>query len=224
MFSESTWTNKLLDKKNNGDLCVQKENNFRQILMKKIIIDSSESFIKFGSLVQLARQPSAVKELRYLSLSADYVSISMYTHSIDECSILTLSSSNYPCIRNTFEIFPLEDDLVNSPLKYNQDFLLRCIYWEDNKPMGLMASPNTWANGERNHDIKLKRIVGNSLSHYRWKFIHPDCEVRLEMEGEYIPFNKKVILVHSLTNRILTNEGTSVRTIFDATMLHSEEL
>ncbi|XP_055708866.1 cilia- and flagella-associated protein 161-like [Phlebotomus papatasi] len=210
MFSTSVRTKDLSEKKNNGELCVQKVERFREILLKRITIDPQKKFITFGSFIQLRRNHPGGP--LYLSLATDYFCNNL--HPITESCDLTLSSTNFPCARNTFKICSMEEKSAfsNANLKYNQDFLLQCLGW-DAEPLYLLCPPKSWTESEKS-DIQLGRIGVNSLSYFRWKFAHPDSEQRLEMEGEIIPFDSRALLIHSATNRVATNKGDSVRTIF----------
>ncbi|XP_059622921.1 cilia- and flagella-associated protein 161-like [Phlebotomus argentipes] len=175
------------------------------ILIKSVTIDSPTKFITFNSFLQLRRHNFC------LSLAIDF--FSNHSHPISEACDFTLTPEILPCIRNTFQICPRTEQSTKKPrLKYNQDFLLQCLGWTE-EPLYLCSPPRISVD-DKTPDIQLRKMEGKSQNYHRWKFVHPDPEERLEMEGENIPYNSPVLLVHSASNRVATNRGVFARTIF----------
>ncbi|GAB0098906.1 hypothetical protein DMENIID0001_147130 [Sergentomyia squamirostris] len=218
MWNQTNLWESLAEKKNSGELCSQRVEKYREILMERVLIDPVEKILKFGSFFQLARK-SPRGNLQNFSVATDL--FCRQPHPINKLNYFTMSPGEGPCIRNTFQLHPITSTTStqnasggnqNQNIKFNQDFMIQCMGWKF-EPLFLLALPQMPQISEIN-DIQLSRKEDHPISYFRWKFIYPDPEMRLEMEDENVPYNAHVLLVHSATNRLATNQKISTRTLF----------
>lgn len=135
-----------MEKRNQGELLVQKVRKLHENLLKEVKIQSFCTHIRFGSIVQLIAADLRCERPDgkwVLSFSIDEKTLQKYQH-LNEKFYLCVSFAKSSCVRNSFKIITPDTakDKCGELLKYNEDFMLQCIDCEDS-PLVLYSSPKS---------------------------------------------------------------------------------
>ncbi|XP_046856889.1 cilia- and flagella-associated protein 161-like isoform X2 [Xenia sp. Carnegie-2017] len=189
-----------LDKKENGELLIQKTNSLQKTILNKVDLSPAyDNFVHFGDLVEIFNPETEVV------LSANMPETRMF----EELSLkgrCALSGSKFlePCVRNVFVVTSCEDPKENGILKFGQQFYLKTIPGIGGN-LSLQSDRATFmkcAKKSRHQEILLTEET-SFLS--CWKVLCYDPQERLETEGLPIPANKKILICHCKTNQCLAS-------------------
>lgn len=185
-----------LEKKESGELLIQKASNLLQNILKKVNLSvSHDGYLHYGDTVCIFNPASET------ALSANMSESKMHDEKrlVGPCDV-SASKMTDPCIRNTFVIGPrAEGDGV---LRFNEPFALSTLpgVGGELKLMSDRITFNECAKKSRQQLVTLKEDMTFMSC---WKILCHDPQQRLETEGMPVPANTKVILNHVKTNQNL---------------------
>ncbi|KAH8309061.1 hypothetical protein KR059_005517 [Drosophila kikkawai] len=229
-----------------GELLVVKARKLFDNFLKPIVLAAPKQNIIFGDVVQLMPFTMGIEGLN----SSDFnPALSLVlneklvyrSQTINEDCELSVAASGHPCVRNSFRIVSGDDrDRTGQNIKYGQRFQLQCMSDEEdpivlysgpkrcNLQQGINASYMSHNHGELNLNLGLvqrsKCSCPNTdvpMAYTNWFCIHVNPKLRFESEGEDIPSNSPLVIVHATTNRNLAAENVMVPTLFGTEFLVS---
>lgn len=229
-----------------GELLVEKARTLFDNFQKEVQLAAPKHDITIGATIQLMPIYMNIQDMDTSELQpALSVVINEYAirfcQTINEDCELTVAPSERPCVRNSFRIVSGDDqDRSGEKLKYGQRFRLECIAPSDD-PILLYSAPkrnnlsqaiNTTFNSSKYGEINLplglvhrSKVLcpdGDIPSAFtNWFCMHVDPCKRFESEGETVPSNAPLVIVHSATNRNLAAENVVTQTLFGPEFLVS---
>lgn len=185
-----------LEKKEKGELLIQKASNLLQSILKKVSLSvSHDGYLHFGDIVCI-HNPSTET-----TISANMAESKMHEEKrlVGPCDV-SASKTVDPCVRNAFIILGPKDQ--GEVLRFNEPFILSTLpgVGGELKLMSDRVTFNECAKKSRQQKVTL---VENITFLSQWKILCLDPQLRLETEGMPVPANKKIILNHVKTNQNL---------------------
>ncbi|KAM4677284.1 cilia- and flagella-associated protein 161 [Discoglossus pictus] len=200
-----------LEKREKGELLIQKTSNFKNNVLKKTKLSvSQDGLLRFGDAVMILNPENAEDTLSNTSpiygnftLSANPGEGAVHAKSPLQapCGV-SASSDIKPCARNTFVITSVDGSVIGEPLRYGQNFALRTT----DGFMGnlyLISDQKTFLKCSKRSNLQEVSLTDQPSYHSCWQFVYLDPQFRLEYEGLPVPANTKVLIVHSKTNQCL---------------------
>ncbi|XP_037713441.1 cilia- and flagella-associated protein 161 [Drosophila subpulchrella] len=229
-----------------GELLVEKARTLYDNFHKEVVLAAPKQTIIFGAIVQLMPIYMNISDMDTSDLNAALSvvineKVVRKSQSINEDCELTVAPSKRPCVRNSFKIVSGDGrDRTGENIKYGQRFQLQCMASEQdpivlysgpkrcNLQQGVNATYLSHKNGELNLNLGLvHRTKINCpdndipLAYTNWFCRHVDPKQRFESEGEDIPSNTPLVIVHGTTNRNLAAENVLIQTLFGPEFLVS---
>nr|XP_046250816.1 cilia- and flagella-associated protein 161 [Scatophagus argus] len=200
-----------LEKKERGELAAQrvdflKENIFRPV---KLTV-TSDGKLHFGDVVMLLNMGGENRECSAVSIDADISSLmKIPSPGIQAPCGISAGRVIQACTRTAFIITSVDGSPEGSTLHFEQSFALkttsgfaRGLYLTSD-----LKSFQKCAKKSRLQEVNLD--VGSSFLSW-WKIAHLDPQERLEYEGQPVPANVKVLIIHCKTNQALAVLGDHV--------------
>ncbi|XP_078490845.1 cilia- and flagella-associated protein 161-like isoform X1 [Ciona intestinalis] len=214
-----------LDKKEKGELLIQKSHNLmHNILKKSELTVTTDGFVHFGDTVMLVNpgQETVPLSLQQIEPPRPATSLSI---NIDEHKMHTACQVEGPCnvsasrmlnpsARNSFVITSVDGSENGSPLKFGQPFAISTTggYAGNLKLFSDHARFNLSAKKSRQQVVQLVDEV-NYLSTWQVLAYHP--QHRLEFEGRPVPANTMLLLHHNKTGeKLIVLDKHTLRTPF----------
>ncbi|KAK3733262.1 hypothetical protein QZH41_011107 [Actinostola sp. cb2023] len=186
-----------LDKKDHGELLIQKASNLLGNILKKVDLSiSHDGFLHFGDVVCLYNPAS------HVVLSANMSESKMHeARNLTGPCELSASKELVPCVRNAFVIqSPNQDE--GQVLRYNEPFILTTLPGVGGQ-LALQSDRVTFnksARKSRKQEILLKDSI--SYTSY-WTCLYFNPKERLENSGKPVPAQQRLIINHCKTNQHL---------------------
>lgn len=178
-----------LERRERGDLLIQKSANLKNSVMKDAQLNiSRDGKVHMGDRVMLVNPGSHDGSVKEASLSINGDSV-------------TGSPNTQATARNTFIIKSLDGTPEGEPLRYGQKFYL-CSS-EEAFLHSDRASFQKCAKKSRHNEVSLVPAVSHLTE---WQVVPFDPQFRMELEFSDVPANKKVIISHGKTNQNLCLE------------------
>ncbi|XP_054756622.1 cilia- and flagella-associated protein 161-like [Lytechinus pictus] len=216
-----------LDKKDKGELLIQKAAQLKSTILKPCELSVSvDGYVHYGDTVvimnladadQVRTQPGV--EPRQDNVLSVAMSESKIHESMKFEGTCNASASRLidPCVRNTFVITPVNNcTKPGTTLKYGEHFRLCTLpgvggnlYMQSDR-----ASFHTSAEKSR---LQKVTFVEESQSPYltEWRILPFNPQIRMESEGYEVPVNQKIVFNHCKTNQSLcVISGMTTRTPF----------
>ncbi|KAH8355103.1 hypothetical protein KR093_005481 [Drosophila rubida] len=229
-----------------GELLVEKARTLFDNFQREVQLAAPKHDIMIGAVIQLMPVYMNILDMDTSELHPA-LSVVINEHAIrssqtinEDCE-LTVAPSERPCVRNSFRIVSGdEQDRTGERLKYGQRFRLECVESPDD-PILLYSAPkltnlsqsistsfNSQKYGELNlplglvHRSKIMCPDGDIPKAFtNWFCMHVDPNKRFESEGETLPSNSPLVIVHAATNRNLAAENVVIQTLFGPEFLVS---
>ncbi|XP_068693617.1 cilia- and flagella-associated protein 161-like isoform X1 [Montipora foliosa] len=185
-----------LEKKEKGELLIQKASNLLQSILKKVTLSvSHDGYLHFGDIVCL-HNPSTET-----ILSANMAESKMHEEKklVGPCDV-SAGKTVDPCIRNAFMILGPQDE--GEVLRFNEPFILSTLPGVGGE-LKLMSDRVTFNECAKKSRHQKMTLVENITFMSQWKVLCHDPQLRLETEGMPVPANTKVIINHVKTNQNL---------------------
>ncbi|XP_031564517.1 cilia- and flagella-associated protein 161-like [Actinia tenebrosa] len=187
-----------LDKKERGELLIQKASNLLGNILKKVDLSiSHDGFLHFGDVVCLYNPAHQVL------LSANMSEAKMQdAKCLSGPCELSASKSLQPCVRNTFIILSPDANQEGQVLRYGQPFILSTLpgVGGELKVHSDRVSFNRAAKKSRKQEVNLTE---NTSFTAHWNFLCFNPQERLESDGMPVPANQRILVNHCKTNQHL---------------------
>ncbi|KAJ8271560.1 hypothetical protein COCON_G00104190 [Conger conger] len=209
-----------LDRRERGELAIQKIGLLKQNILKKVDLSvSTDGWLHFGDTVMLVNpgsdrryNPSQLRKSPQdpsaLGLNANVSGLSANSSIGAPCDVSGTRTME-PSARTAFVITSVDGTPVGETLKYNQHFALRTtegfaggLYLESD-----IKTPQKYAKMSRLQEVNL---TDEPSFLTRWHVVYFDPQERLEYEGLPVPVNTTVIIAHCKTNQCLGVLGNHV--------------
>lgn len=214
-----------LDKREKGELLIQKTHNLMTNILKKVPLTvSTDGFLHFGDSVMLINpgQEDVPESMKLIDVpqAPTSLSINMNEHKMHTAKQVEgpcdLSSSPRlePCARNVFVITSVDGTENGQVLRFGQPFAISTTdgYGGALKVFSDHARFNLNAKKSRKQILQLVEDT-NYLTTWQVQVLDP--RIRLEYEGLPVPSNVKVVVKHNKTGHCLSVEPEfSLRTYF----------
>lgn len=131
---------------------------------------------------------------------------------------LTTGTNPSPCVRNTFEIERADenDGFEDGVIHYGQNFRIKMTPFSGiSQPVYVhseLASSLAASKFSRQEVVVYPEPNGQTL----WQALHPDTQVRFEMEGQEVKAGEPVVLRHVHTGSFLSSDKIPYHNIFGA--------
>ncbi|XP_034445115.1 cilia- and flagella-associated protein 161 isoform X1 [Hippoglossus hippoglossus] len=200
-----------LEKKERGELVPQKRDFLKQNILGPVNLSmSNDGRLHFGDVVMLVNMGGENRECSAVSINADVNNlITIPSPGIQSPCGVSAGRGILPCTRTAFIITSVDGSPEGSTLLYEQSFALtttsgfaRGLYLTSD-----IKSFQKCAKISRLQEVNLVD-EGSFLSW--WKIVHFDPQERLEYEGQPVPADMKVVIVHCKTNQALAVMGDHI--------------
>ncbi|XP_029431142.1 cilia- and flagella-associated protein 161 [Rhinatrema bivittatum] len=200
-----------LDKKDKGELLLQKLSNLRRNVLNKIDLSvSTDGFVHFGDVILLINPDKFRESLcnsyslyDSVSLSANPDEVTLHTKvSLESPCAVTASKNVNPYARNSFVITSVDGSPLGEPLRYGQNFALRTSEGFMGQ-LYLASEQKTFLRSAKKSHLQEVNLEEQPSYLTCWQIAYLDPQLRLEYEGFPVPANKKLLIIHSKTNQCL---------------------
>ncbi|KAM3870608.1 cilia- and flagella-associated protein 161 [Diretmus argenteus] len=200
-----------LEKKERGELTVQKISSLKQNILRQVNLSvSTDGRLHFGDVVMLVNVGGPNRECSAISINADVSSLSKAPDVVIQapCEI-SAGRSVQPCTRTAFIITSVDGSTEGSTLHYEQSFALKTT---SGFASGLYLGSDLRTFQKSAKKSRLQEVNLNEDGSFLswWKIVHFDPQERLEHEGLPVPANVKVLIIHCKTNQALAVLGDQV--------------
>ncbi|XP_049430244.1 cilia- and flagella-associated protein 161 isoform X1 [Epinephelus fuscoguttatus] len=209
LYLEEDKKKEYLEKKERGELSAQKVDFLKQNILRPVDLTvTNDGQLHFGDVVMLVNMGGEKRQCSALSINADINSLTK-TPSLAIQAPCGVSAGRgiQACTRTAFIITSVDGSQEGSTLHYEQSFALKTT---SGFAGGLfltsdLQSFQKCAKKSRLQEVNLDH--GGSFLSW-WKIVHFDPQERLEYEGQPIPANVSVLIIHCKTNQALAVLGT----------------
>ncbi|KAI9529877.1 hypothetical protein NQZ68_008116 [Dissostichus eleginoides] len=200
-----------LEKKERGELAAQKVDFLKQHILSPVDLTvTTDGRLHFGDVVMLVNMGGEERDCSALSINADVNSFNKIPTPgiISPCGVVA-GRGIQACPRTAFIITSVDGSPEGSTLHFDQSFALkttsgfaRGLYLTSD-----LQSFQKCAKKSRLQEVNLED--GSSFLSW-WKIVHFDPQERLEYEGQPVPANMSVLIIHCKTNQALAVLGDHV--------------
>ncbi|XP_050399892.1 cilia- and flagella-associated protein 161 isoform X1 [Patella vulgata] len=210
-----------LDKREKGELLIQKNGNLAGVaLQKKQLSISQDGYVHYGHMVMLCCKGAADRTKYFTgvdprddcSLALNLTDPMQLTQDkfADICGVSGCVSME-PVLRNVFCVKSIEGCNDGDVLRYGQPFYLSTLPEAGN--LLLHSDQLTFMKCTKKSRHQLVSLVSEASFLTQWMILHKDPRLRMEFEGAPVPANEPVIVTHCKTNQNLSvEEAFRVRT------------
>ncbi|XP_036006041.1 cilia- and flagella-associated protein 161 [Fundulus heteroclitus] len=196
------------EKKENGDLLIQKVDFLKQNILEQVNLSvSSDGRLHFGDVVMLVNLGGENQPRSAVSINADVGSLTKtLSPGIQTPCGVCAGSGIQPCVRTAFIITSVDGSPEGSSLHFDQCFALRTT---GGFARGLYLTSDLQSFQKRSKMSGFQEVyLDDSMCFLSWwKIVYFDPQERLEYEGQPVPANEKVLIVHCKTNQALAALG-----------------
>lgn len=200
-----------LEKKERGELAAQKVDFLKENILRTVNLSvSKDGSLHFGDTLMLVNMGGHNRDRSAVSINADVTSlIKVPSPGIQSPCGVSAGRDIQPCTRTALIITSVDGSIEGSSLHYEQSFALKtmCGFARGLYLTSDIRSFQKCAKMSRLQEVNLE-TEGSFLSW--WKIVHYDPQERLEFEGQTVPANTKVLVVHCKTNQALAVLGDQV--------------
>ncbi|XP_070763098.1 cilia- and flagella-associated protein 161 [Enoplosus armatus] len=200
-----------LEKKERGELAAQKVDFLNQNILRPVnLAVTNDGRLHFGDVVMLVNTGGENRKCSAVSINADINSLTnIPSPGIQAPCGISAGGGIQACTRTAFIITSVDGSPEGSTLHFEQSFALkttsgfaRGLYLTSD-----LQSFQKCAKKSRLQEVNLDD--GGSFLSW-WKIVHFDPQERLEYEGQPVPANVKVLIIHCKTNQALAVLGGQV--------------
>ncbi|KAK1887623.1 Cilia- and flagella-associated protein 161 [Dissostichus eleginoides] len=188
-----------LEKKERGELAAQKVDFLKQHILSPVDLTvTTDGRLHFGDVVMLVNMGGEERDCSALSINADVNSFNKIPTPgiISPCGVVA-GRGIQACPRTAFIITSVDGSPEGSTLHFDQSFALKTT----------SGFARGCAKKSRLQEVNLED--GSSFLSW-WKIVHFDPQERLEYEGQPVPANMSVLIIHCKTNQALAVLGDHV--------------
>ncbi|KAM9854764.1 cilia- and flagella-associated protein 161 [Aulostomus maculatus] len=193
-----------MEKKEKGELAAQKIDFLKENILRPVTLAvTRDGGLHFGDVVMLVNMGGEKREWSTLSINAD---INGFTKIPSPglrapCGV-SAGPGLQPCARTAFVITSVDGSPEESPLHYEQSFALKTT---SGFARGLFLTSDllSFQKCAKKSRLQEVNLVDNDSFLSWWRIVYFDPQERLEYEGQRVPANVKVLIIHCKTNQAL---------------------
>ncbi|XP_022610406.1 cilia- and flagella-associated protein 161 [Seriola dumerili] len=200
-----------LEKKKRGDLVAQKVDFLKQNILRPVNLSvTNDGRLHFGDVVMLVNMGGENRECSTVSINADINSlIKIPSPGIQAPCGISAGRGIQPCTRTAFIITSVDGSPEGSTLVYEKSFALKTTSGFA-RELYLTSDLQSFQKCAKKSRLQEVNLVDDCSFLSWWKIVHFDPQERLEYEGQPVPANVKVLIIHCKTNQALAVLGDQV--------------
>ncbi|XP_071356263.1 cilia- and flagella-associated protein 161 isoform X2 [Trachinotus anak] len=197
-----------LEKKKRGELAAQKVDFLKQNILRPVNLSvTNDGTLHFGDVVMLLNMGGESRECSTVSINADINSlIKIPSPGIQAPCGISAGRSIQPCTRTAFIITSVDGSPEGSTLLFEKAFALKTTSGFA-RGLYLTSDLQSFQKCAKKSRLQEVNLVDDCSFLSWWKIVHFDPQERLEYEGQPIPANVKVLIIHCKTNQALAVLG-----------------
>ncbi|XP_041853363.1 cilia- and flagella-associated protein 161 isoform X1 [Melanotaenia boesemani] len=200
-----------LEKKERGELTFQKRDLLKQTILQQVNLSGTkDGKLHFGDVVMLVNIGGENRERSAVSINADIKSLTRFPSlGIQAPCGVSAGRNVQPRTRTAFIITSVDGSPEGSTLCFDQSFTLKTT---SGFASGLYLKSDLQRFQKCAKMSRLQEVYldENDCFLSWWKIVHFDPLERLEYEGQPVPADVKVLIVHCKTNQALAVLGDHV--------------
>ncbi|XP_068459596.1 cilia- and flagella-associated protein 161 isoform X2 [Clinocottus analis] len=171
---------------------------------------TNDGKVHFGDVVMLVNTGGEQRECSAVSINADINDLRMIpSPGIQAPCSVSAGRGIQACVRTAFIITSVDGSPEGSTLHFEQSFALKttCGF-----ASGLYLTSDMKSFQKHAKKSRLQEVNLNDISSFMswWKIIYFDPQERLEYEGQPVPANANVLIIHCKTNQALAVLGNHI--------------
>uniref|UniRef100_A0A3Q3J418 Cilia- and flagella-associated protein 161 n=2 Tax=Monopterus albus TaxID=43700 RepID=A0A3Q3J418_MONAL len=200
-----------LEKKERGELAAQKVDFLKQNILSPVKLSvTTDGRLHFGDVVMLVNTGGENRECSTVSINADTASLTKIpSPGIQAPCGISAGRDIQPCTRTAFIITSVDGSPEGSNLLFDQSFALKTTSGFA-RGVYLTSDLQSFQKCAKKSRLQEVNLVDDCSFLSWWKIVHFDPQERLENEGQPVPANVKVLVVHCKTNQALAVLGDHV--------------
>ncbi|XP_059191297.1 cilia- and flagella-associated protein 161 [Centropristis striata] len=200
-----------LEKKARGELAAQKVDFLKQNILRPVNLTViNDGRLHFGDVVMLVNMGGENRECSAVSINTDINSLTKIpSPGIQAPCAVSAGRGIQACARTAFIITSVDGSPEGSILHFEQSFALKTT---SGFASGLYLTSDLKSFQKCAKKSRLQEVnLENSSSFLSWwKITHFDPQERLEFEGQPVPANVSVLIIHCKTNQALAVLGDHI--------------
>ncbi|XP_030282572.1 cilia- and flagella-associated protein 161 isoform X2 [Sparus aurata] len=200
-----------LEKKERGELAAQKVDFLKQNMLSPVDLTvTNDGKLHFGDVVILVNMGGEKRGCSAVSINADVNGLTKTpSPGLQAPCGISAGRAIQPCTRTAFIITSVDGSPDRSTLHFEQSFALKTT---SGFARGLYLTSDRQSFQKCAKKSRLQEVNLEAVSSFLswWKIVHFDPQERLEYEGQPVPANVKVLIVHCKTNQALAALGDHV--------------
>ncbi|KPP66299.1 hypothetical protein Z043_115209 [Scleropages formosus] len=220
VFMEEEMLKDFLDKRNRGELTMQKTDFVKENVLRKVDLSvTTDGWLRFGDVVMLVNPGTdrgdwqSTRDPVAVCMSVDPGTVQSRLSVQAPCP-LTGTQDLEPCVRTAFVVTSVDGTPVGEPLRYSQSFALRTTQGFGGQ-LYLVSDHRTFLRCANRSRLQQVSLTDEESFLTWWQVVYLDPQERLENERLPVPANTKVLVVHCKTNQCLAVLGNhSMWTIY----------
>ncbi|KAK5867459.1 hypothetical protein PBY51_011951 [Eleginops maclovinus] len=199
------------EKKDRGDHTAQKVDFLKQHILRPLDLTvTNDGKLHFGDIVMLVNMGGEERACSALSINADINSFNRIPSPgiLSPCGVVA-GIGIQACPRTAFIITSVDGSPEGSSLHFDQSFALKTT---SGFARGLYLTSDLQSFQKCAKKSRLQEVNLEDTSSFLswWKIVHFDPQERLEYEGQPVPANMSVLIIHCKTNQALAVLGDHI--------------
>ncbi|XP_068596008.1 cilia- and flagella-associated protein 161 [Brachionichthys hirsutus] len=198
-------------RKERGELAAQKVDFLKENILRPVDLSGTrDGKLHFGDVVMLVNMGGENRKCSAVSINADiYSARKSPSPGIRSPCGISAGLDIQPCTRTAFVITSVDDSPEGSTLCFEQSFALKTT---SGFARGLYLTSDLLNFQKCAKKSHLQEVMLDDCSSFLswWKVVHFNPQERLENEGQPVPANMKVLIIHCKTNQALATLGDQV--------------
>ncbi|XP_068169923.1 cilia- and flagella-associated protein 161 [Antennarius striatus] len=199
------------EKKERGELAAQKVDFLKENILTPVNLSVTlDGNLHFGDIVMLVNIGGENRQCSAVSINADINSVTKNpSPGIQPPCGISAGQGIQACTRTAFVITSVDGSPEGSTLCFEQSFALKTT---SGFARGLYLTSDLLNFQKCAKKSHLQEVMLDGCSSFLswWKIVHFDPQERLENEGQPVPANTKVLIIHCKTNQALATLGDQV--------------
>ncbi|KAM9375614.1 cilia- and flagella-associated protein 161 [Pholidichthys leucotaenia] len=200
-----------LEKKKRGELAVQRVDFLKENILRPVKLSvTNDGVLHFGDVVMLVNIGGGNRECSALSINADINSVTKTpSPGIQAPCGISAGQAVQPCTRTAFIITSVDGSPEGSALHFEQSFALKTTSGFASA-LYLTSDLQSFQKSAKRSCLQEVNLDCSQSFFSWWRIVYFDPQERLEYEGQPVPANVKVLIIHCKTNQALAVLGDKV--------------
>ncbi|KAK5602172.1 hypothetical protein CRENBAI_015891 [Crenichthys baileyi] len=196
------------EKKEKGELLVQKVDFLKRSILEPVNLSvANDGQLRFGDVVMLVNLGGENRQRSAVGINADVNSLTKTpSPGIQTPCGVSAARGIQPCIRTAFIITSVDGSPEGSNLHFDQSFALRTT-GDFARGLYLTSDLQSFQKCAKKSGLQEVYLDNSTCFLSWWRIVHFDPQERLEYEGQPVPANEKVLIMHCKTNQALAVLG-----------------